>query len=432
MRAIRTKIAVLFMVCILLQSFVYAGFAVAYKYDDLGRLIQVTYDDGQIVTYNYDSAGNITEVKVLKQSNNTMSIYFKEELTTLEEQQTVKLTPYLKNEKGEEKAITQIGSWSSENQEVASVDAQGNVKAIKEGHTAITFYYDGCIASNKVVVNPYVDRIKPSAPTGIKLSQASAHFLKFQWLQSKDNIGISHYLVLREGVKIGETEELKWTDENLEPNKLYKYTLVAVDPSMNESPVSTTLNVKTLPDKLPPNLPEALKLTEVIETKAMLNWNTSTDDTAMGGYEVYLNSKLVGKTIVPSYQFTGLKPNTNYACGVLAYDKFNNKSVQTKLVFKTPADVTPPNRVENIKWTLKKTWLINRNEVTLSWNSGVDNVAISGYEIFINGKSYAKTNKTRYVIKGLKNKTKTEVVIRAYDSSANKAPVSETVIIDIP
>ena len=37
--------------------------AVTYKYDDLGRVVEVTYESGQKVTYTYDAGGNILTVQ---------------------------------------------------------------------------------------------------------------------------------------------------------------------------------------------------------------------------------------------------------------------------------------------------------------------------------------------------------------------------------
>lgn len=37
---------------------------VTYKYDALGRLIEVRYPNGRVVTYSYDPAGNRTTVTV--------------------------------------------------------------------------------------------------------------------------------------------------------------------------------------------------------------------------------------------------------------------------------------------------------------------------------------------------------------------------------
>ena len=42
-----------------------AATATAYTYDTLGRVSTVTYPNGVIVTYNYDPAGNRTQVVTL-------------------------------------------------------------------------------------------------------------------------------------------------------------------------------------------------------------------------------------------------------------------------------------------------------------------------------------------------------------------------------
>lgn len=38
--------------------------SVAYRYDPLGRLIEVRYPNGRVVTYRYDAAGNRTTVVI--------------------------------------------------------------------------------------------------------------------------------------------------------------------------------------------------------------------------------------------------------------------------------------------------------------------------------------------------------------------------------
>ena len=38
------------------------AWAITYEYDELGRLVKVTYDNGKYVEYVYDAAGNRTLV----------------------------------------------------------------------------------------------------------------------------------------------------------------------------------------------------------------------------------------------------------------------------------------------------------------------------------------------------------------------------------
>lgn len=46
-----------------LAAFSITASAITYKYDDLGRVIEVTYDSGQKITYTYDAGGNILTVQ---------------------------------------------------------------------------------------------------------------------------------------------------------------------------------------------------------------------------------------------------------------------------------------------------------------------------------------------------------------------------------
>ncbi|MEM9401564.1 MAG: Ig-like domain-containing protein [Pseudomonadota bacterium] len=48
----------LFLTSFLISSLVYAQDTTTYEYDALGRLIEVTLDDGTTVDYDYDAAGN--------------------------------------------------------------------------------------------------------------------------------------------------------------------------------------------------------------------------------------------------------------------------------------------------------------------------------------------------------------------------------------
>ena len=47
---------------ITLIFFTCSSFAATYKYDDSNKLQQVTYDNGTVVSYEYDSDGNITKI----------------------------------------------------------------------------------------------------------------------------------------------------------------------------------------------------------------------------------------------------------------------------------------------------------------------------------------------------------------------------------
>ena len=57
-----TKIYVVIAVLKLFLVFVYTAYAATHTYDDLNRLVQVTYTSGQVINYSYDPAGNILDI----------------------------------------------------------------------------------------------------------------------------------------------------------------------------------------------------------------------------------------------------------------------------------------------------------------------------------------------------------------------------------
>ena len=56
-------VAVVLPFCGLLNVPVYAEEEILYVYDDAGRVVSATYPDGTVVTYHYDSNGNLVETE---------------------------------------------------------------------------------------------------------------------------------------------------------------------------------------------------------------------------------------------------------------------------------------------------------------------------------------------------------------------------------
>ena len=62
MHYIKKAISFLLLTALILSSALPAYAATHYKYDALGRLIEVTHSSGKIITYTYDAMGNMTAV----------------------------------------------------------------------------------------------------------------------------------------------------------------------------------------------------------------------------------------------------------------------------------------------------------------------------------------------------------------------------------
>ncbi|WP_106964857.1 discoidin domain-containing protein [Amycolatopsis orientalis] len=70
---------------------------------------------------------------------------------------------------------------------------------------------------------------------------------------------------------------------------------------------------------------------------------------------------------------------------------------------------------------------IGANSVALTWAAATDNVGVSGYEVFRDGKSVATSATTSYTDNGLSPDTDYTYTVRAKDAAGNASPVSSAV-----
>ena len=89
------------------------------------------------------------------------------------------------------------------------------------------------------------DTTPPSAPTGLTAGGTTANSTTLSWNPSTDNVGVTGYDVLRNGVKIGTTSSTGYTDTGLAASTGYSYTVEAYDAAGNVSAASNTVNVTT-------------------------------------------------------------------------------------------------------------------------------------------------------------------------------------------
>jgi chitodextrinase len=86
------------------------------------------------------------------------------------------------------------------------------------------------------------------------------------------------------------------------------------------TPLSETFDTEA------PSIPTGLVATDVTEESFQLNWNPSTDNTAVGSYEVFLGSTLVATVSDTFAIISSLQPATTYSVSVRAVDTKDNRS----------------------------------------------------------------------------------------------------------
>jgi hypothetical protein len=80
-------------------------------------------------------------------------------------------------------------------------------------------------------------------------------------------------------------------------------------------------------DTIAPSVPSGLFISSVAQTTFTLNWNASTDNVGVVGYEIYRDGVLIGTTSSTSFSLTGLTCNTSYVMHLKAFDAEENFSI---------------------------------------------------------------------------------------------------------
>lgn len=155
-----------------------------------------------------------------------------------------------------------------------------------------------------------------------------------------------------------------------------------------------------------------------------LSWNASVDNKAVTGYRVYVNGSLEGSTTTTSYSLTQLNAETSYDLTVSAFDAASNVSPQSPPVTATTlkADVEAPSVPTGLQVTG-----VSGNSISLTWDPSSDNVAVSGYKIFVDGNPNGTSSNTTYSATGLSGNTDYSLTVSAFDVVPNESAPSEAV-----
>jgi len=182
--------------------------------------------------------------------------------------------------------------------------------------------------SNGAGTTPSVDTTLPSTPSGLTGAAAGSTGANLSWSASTDNVGVTGYIVRRNGVQVATPATTSFADTGLSAATTYSYTVAARDAAGNISPNSASVSVTTPPP--PPS------------NSASLAWDAVTDPT-LSGYRVYfgtapgtyLQAPGQGTSVgnVTAYTIAGLASGTRYYFAVTAFDTLGIESDYSNEIF---------------------------------------------------------------------------------------------------
>src|SRR6266853_1781233 len=109
---------------------------------------------------------------------------------------------------------------------------------------AFTMMFAGCSGvtetapSNGVGTTPPVDTTPPSLPTDLTAAAAGSTGANLSWNASTDNVGVTGYIVRRNGVLVAAPATTTYADTGLSAATTYSYAVAARDAAGNLSPNS--------------------------------------------------------------------------------------------------------------------------------------------------------------------------------------------------
>lgn len=122
--------------------------------------------------------------------------------------------------------------------EVVALDAAGNRSTASDVLTIQT-----------AASAPPVDSEAPSSPTELRSTRVKRTIVGLSWLPATDNVGVSGYQILRDGLPVGSTDRTDYRDADLIPGTEYNYQVVALDAAGNRSESSNSLTVTTAQER---------------------------------------------------------------------------------------------------------------------------------------------------------------------------------------
>lgn len=257
---------------------------------------------------------------------------------------------------------------------------------------------------------PRQDTQPPTTPGGIGVSARTATTLTVSWGAASDDVGVTGYEVFLNGGRVATTGATTADVSGLVTATTYTVAVRAVDAAGNASGMASA-SASTV-DVVAPAAPGGLAIAGRSGTTLTVSWRAASDNVAVTSYVVYLNGRRVSTTGGTSATVKGLTPATSYTLSVAAVDAAGNVSERSSVEGTTP-DSIPPSRPAQVTADARI------SDATIGWSRATDNVFVTGYIIYLNGRQVARTGLLSTYLEDLEPGTEYTVSVAAVDSAGN-------------
>lgn len=175
-----------------------------------------------------------------------------------------------------------------------------------------------------------------------------------------------------------------------------------------------------------PTIPTALKIDSFDENSVSLSWEASTDNVGVTSYKIYRGGAILGSSTSLSYTDNSVLDGNSYTYTVSALNAAGYESAQSTSVTANISDVTPPSIPTGLKITS-----VSNSEISLKWDAAVDNVDVSGYNIYRDGTLLGTSATLIYTDNTVSEGNSYSYTVSAVDATGNASNQSSGVTASI-
>ncbi len=131
--------------------------------------------------------------------------------------------------------------------------------------------------------NAVPDTTAPNVPAGLTVPGTTGSTASISWTASTDNVGVAGYKVYRNGLQVATTTTTSYTDNGLNQNTTYVYTVAAYDFAGNVSAQSAPINATTTNTAPPPATPAFVQVNSATPQSAQTTVTVPYSQAQTGG-----------------------------------------------------------------------------------------------------------------------------------------------------
>lgn len=273
----------------------------------------------------------------------------------------------------------------------------------------------------------FVDHIAPvwREPSRAMVTNIRATAATIKWTQAIDNLVVVGYDLSVDGevvTRVVDGTEHRLVD--LTPLTTYAVSVKAIDAAGRQSQTALTVNFETTDDTAPDWAAEAtLTAVQSGAHEVTLTWSEARDDRDATQYRIEENGVVLAQVAETRWQRSMLATPARYTYVVWAVDSSGRGSETPLQAVVDAADRTPP---EWPNQAVLRVTQVTGGEVSLEWDTAVDNDRISHYRVSW-GESSRAVESERITIAGLSAATAYRFEVVAIDAAQNESEAALSV-----